>query len=70
MATKRIKCFSPYSYSIQYAKAGEGPAQKPHPYVNMAILPEEHFVIAKKDFLIHLHEIPSCRWMENTTVFP
>lgn len=49
MATKRIKSFSPYSYSIQYAKAGEGPAQKPHPYVNMAILPEEHFVIAKKD---------------------
>jgi len=49
MATKRIKSFSPYSYSIQYAKAGEGPAQKPHPYVNAAIMPEEHFVVAKKE---------------------
>ena len=49
MATRRIKSFSPYSYGVQYAKAGEGPLQKPRPYVNMAILPEEHFVIAKQD---------------------
>lgn len=43
--TRRSRTFSPYSYSIQYAKTGEGPYQKPRPYVNAAILEEEELVV-------------------------
>lgn len=57
MAPRRIKNFSPYSYSIQYAKAGEGPNQKPRPYVNMALLPEEHYVVSKQEpnWFVYVH---------------
>lgn len=46
---KRMRSFSPYRYNIQYARIGEGPIQKPHPYINMAVQPEEHYVLSKKE---------------------
>ena len=52
---RRSRGFSPYTYNIQYARPGEGPNQQARPYVNMAIVPEEHLVIAKKspDWLVY-----------------
>jgi hypothetical protein len=47
--SRRTRGFSPYNYNIQYAKPGEGPHQQSRPYVNMAIVPEEHLVISKKN---------------------
>ena len=46
---KRNKGFSPYTYTVQYARPGAGPVQAARPYVNMAIQGEDHYVVSKKD---------------------
>lgn len=45
---RRTKSFSPYSYNIQYRKPGRNPNVRTTAYINAALTPEEHFVVAKR----------------------